>query len=116
MTLMFIVGIFVFIATNTYVQGLRVREALIKTDMNNLKIAIEKYHNKNGYYPEDIQKLNCKIRSNPKHVKIEKKNTGGSGTWYIEANLYDVEKRFPCKDVIHIVKTYYCNQDGCEFK
>ena len=115
MTLMFIVGIFVFMAMNRYAPGIKVWEAYLKTDMTNLEIAMEEYHDKNGYYPEDIQKLDYKIGSNPRRVEIKMKDTDKSDVWYIEANLYDVEKRFPCKDIMRVVKTYYCNQNGCEF-
>lgn len=116
MTLMFIVGIFVFIAINRYVPGFKAWDACLKTDMTNLQIAMEYYCDENGYCPKNIQELDCKIMSNPKRVKIQIEETDKLDTWYIKGNLYETEKRFPCKDVTHIVKTYYCNQNGCEFE
>lgn len=120
-TLLFALSLFFIVAVSLGGNRSKATEAYMKSQITLYFSAANEFYNKNGYYPNDIQELlvNGKKVSNLRHLDFVIKNAGNPNTFSIEANLYETEKRFPCKDITRIVKTigYYCDQKGsCQFR
>ena len=119
-TLLFALSIFFIVTISLGGNRTKATKAYMKSQITSYFSMVNEFYNENGYYPNDIQELSINEKKvfNSRHLDFVIKDTDNPDTFFIEANLYETEKRFPCKDIIRIVKTigYYCDQMGnCQF-